>query len=115
MAVLMKPEIVICEPKKNKHFGYKLFLNYKGTGRNLIEAKSKSGRIRGIKGEVFVSSKIECTKQLKEHLSEPILKKINFALDMAYGETRLGALETSKGMIKVKEKILYVETENKVL
>lgn len=105
--ILMTRTIEICKPKKNKTYGYTLIFNYKDSNRNLIQARSKCGRSRGIKGEVFISGQIDWPKELKleEDKIKKLSDKISFALDLAYSPTRLEPLEMVGEKIKVKAKI----------
>lgn len=108
--VLMNRTLEICKPIKNKNYGYVLIFNYNNTERNLIQARSKSGRSRGIKGEVFANGSINWPQNLK--LDKEKLKDINnkicFALDLAYSMSRNNKIQIQKDKIVVKTNIKNV-------
>ena len=102
--ILMTRTIEICKPKKNKTYGYILIINHKNSGRNLIQARSKCGRSRGMKGEVFINGKIDWPKELTlESLQyKKLLDKIDLALDLAYSTSRLEKAEMIGDKIKAR-------------
>lgn len=102
--ILMTDRIVICKAIKNKQFSYELIINHNNTGRNVIQARSFDKRSRGIKGEVKANEKNitwQYKEELKKHLTTPIRKKIEFAIEMVYGKDGSKVPEVHKGKLKI--------------
>lgn len=100
MNLLVKTDIVIVEPIKNKHFGYKVTMSAKNPDLIEIKAKSHSGQNRGIAGIITKDGEIKSTdKKLNTFITPEVRNKINFLVELAFGKDGKKVCNFKNGLI----------------
>lgn len=105
MATLIKPQITISKPIKNKSMGYSITLDPKTKARLIVRARTSDGRSRGIVAYIQKDGTIEYLKQMDlwKLFNTSVVQKVDLTLDLIFGSSRKEKCETAKnGLIQVK-------------
>lgn len=100
MNLLVKTDIVIVEPLKNKHFGYSVSMSAQNPDLIEIKKKSHCGRNRGVAGMITKEGEIKSTdKKLNKFITPEIRSKINFLVELAFGKDGKKVCKFKNGLI----------------
>lgn len=102
MKVLINPKIIICQPVKNKQYGFKIFLSKKDQDQLTVKAFSHCGKSRGVVGKIVKTGEIVKMTNSKvpfPEISKEVRAKIDILLDLMYGKNRDKKINVCKGMV----------------